>query len=340
MDRKRSFRLGLVVLLLTPLVVLLGFAVYVHVGNAQPQLSEMQTSVSPQVVMPWGEATYYIAFDGYNPKPGAPPQPLPPVDIVFMVDESGSMITTIKDMAAAARTVTQELSKEQPGRIRFSAIRFDTGAEIEVDWTDNPEELSKGLDHIAQSAKAGGNDSREAFNKLDTLMTTTRTGANKVIIFYTDGAIVSCSGCTPMSEDEIREASRKLREELHVDIYSVGLPGGRSDSLMIDVTGDTSHVKDPVDSKDLAAIFSEVKLSVRAGLREGTAVLSHRLDGRHFSTPLRGTNWTLDRSGAINLPIDPVPTTPSTYAHSLVPLSAGLWRVGIEPPRMSLADKE
>jgi hypothetical protein len=340
MDRQRKFRLGLVILLLTPFVVLLGFGIYVQVVNAQPQLGELQTSVSPQVVMPWGEATYYVAFDGYKAQPGVPPAPPPPVDIVFMVDESGSMITTIKDMAAAAHTVNQELSKEQPGRIRFSAIRFDTGAEVEVDWTESSEQLSEGLNQIAQTANGGGNDSREAFSKLEEVLGRSRAGAHKVVIFYTDGVISSCDGCTPMSEEEIVEAAKKLREEERVDIYSVGLPGGRSHSLMIDVTGDSSHVKDPVDSKDFANIFRAVKVSVMPGLHEGTGVLSHRLDGRHFAAPLRGTSWTLNRSGDLNLLVNPVPETPATYAHPLVPLAAGLWRVGVKPPIMNMADKE
>ncbi|HKQ06941.1 MAG TPA: VWA domain-containing protein [Blastocatellia bacterium] len=329
----------MIILLLTPFAVLLGFAVYVYIVNAQPQLGDLQTRVSPQVVMPWGEATYFVAFDGHKPTASAP-APLPPVDIVFMVDESGSMIMTIKDMAAAARTVTQELSKEQPGRIRFSAIRFDTSAQVEVDWTETPEKLAEGLDRIAQTAKGGGNDSRQAFDKLDEVLSQARAGANKVIIFYTDGAIASCNGCIPMSEDEIREAARKLRDEQHVDIYSVGLPGGNSDSLMIDVTGDSSHVKDPVDSKDFANIFRAVKVSVMPGLHEGTGVLSHRLNGKYFSAPLGGTSWTLNRSGDLNLLINPVPEAPATYAHPLVPLAAGLWRVGVEPPTLSLADKE
>jgi len=352
MDRRQRFRWGLIILLLAPFVVLAGFAAYVYLANAQPQLGELRTGVSPQVVMPWGESAYYITYDGYRPPPPSAVTPTPtpaappPVDIAFMVDESGSMISTIGEMAKAARGVAQELAKGRPGRIRFAAIRFDTGAEIETDWTASPAKLYEGLDHIAQTAKAGGNDSAEAFKKLDELLSRARPGATKVVIFYTDGVIADCGPmCRPMSPDEIKEAARKLREEQQVELYSVGLPGIGSDPLMIEVTGDSSHIKDPSNARELASLFAEFKVfeaptpPTLPTSRDSTGQLSHRLDGRHFSAPLQGTNWKLS-SGALNLPIKPVPEAPTTYAHPLVPLSAGLWRVGIEPPRLSFFDKD
>src|SRR4051812_32039937 len=121
MSRKRTFWLGLVILLLTPLLVLSAFALFVYMSNSRPQTGELQTMVSPQVVLPWNEAVYYIEYSGFKPAPTplpvptAMPTPTPvaastpapnpvpspaPIDMVFIVDESSSMTSSIGAMAS------------------------------------------------------------------------------------------------------------------------------------------------------------------------------------------------------------------------------------------------
>src|SRR5689334_6098464 len=217
MDRRRKFWLGLLILLLAPLLVLGVFALYVYVANSQPQTGELRTKISPQVVMPWGEAVYYIEYAGFKPTPTpaavptATPTPTPvaspsPIDMVFIVDESSSMVSSIGEMATAAQTVVQDLANERRGRIRYAAIRFDVLAETETDWTDKPETLIAGLNAIAQSPQARGTDGRVAFIKLEELLNTTRPNADKVVIFYTDGQMYPCPTCA----DEILEQARRL----------------------------------------------------------------------------------------------------------------------------------
>lgn len=358
MDRRKRFWAGLILLLLAPLAVLAAFAAYVYAANARPQAGELQTRVSPQVVMPWGEAVYYFDFAGFKPTPTPPPAPTPTpaptpvptppvIDMVFVVDESSSMTSSIGAMAAAAQSVVQDLARERRGRIRYSAIRFDVTAETQTDWTDSPDQLTQGLGLIAQSAKGGGTDGRVAFSKLEEHLATARPQAEKVVIFYTDGLIYPFPG----TDNEIKEAARQLREEKGVDFYSVGLPYQGSDPIMIEVTGDPDRVFDPLNPAELARMFQEIKVAVAQPSapgsggaaavrtpRDSSGQLSHRLDGRHFATPIENTNWQ-PNSGAINLSIRPVPEGPATYAHPLVPLSAGLWDVGVEPPRLVFFDK-
>ncbi|HWT03523.1 MAG TPA: tubulin-like doman-containing protein [Pyrinomonadaceae bacterium] len=360
MDRRKRFWVGLIALLLAPLLVLAAFAAYVYIANARPQAGELQTRVSPQVVMPWGEAVYYMDYAGFKPTPTPPPSPAATpaptpaptqpssIDMVFVVDESSSMTDSIDEMAAAAQNVVQDLAKERRGRIRYSAIRFDESAETQTDWTDNPDQLSQGLSAIAQSPRGRGTDGRVAFAKLGEQLATARPGADKVVIFYTDGLIASCPTCA----DEIMEAARVMRENQQVNFYSVGLPYRGSDPLMIEVTADPDKVFDPLNPTELARMFQEIKVAIAPSAsagsrgapsgartpRDSSGQLSHRLDGRHFATPLEDTNW-MPGGGAINLPIRPVPQGPTTYAHPLVPLSAGLWDVGVEPPRLVFFDK-
>src|SRR5688572_29036578 len=272
MTRRRRFWLGLIVLLLAPLLVLGAFAVYVYTANSQPQIGELKTKISPQVVMPWSEAVYYMEYAGFKPTPTpapvptATPSPTPtptptpvpspsPIDMVFIVDESSSMISSIGTMANAAQTVVQDLANERRGRIRYAAIRFDVLAQTQTDWTEKPETLVDGLNAVAQNPQARGTDGRVAFMKLEELLITARPNADKVVIFYTDGQIYSCLTCA----DEILEQARKLREGQQVEFYSVGVPYQGSDPLMIEITGDPDRVFDPLNPTALAQMFQELK---------------------------------------------------------------------------------
>ena len=338
-DRKKFLK-GLLILLLAPLVVLALFAAYVYWANSRPQTGQLQARVEPQVILPGGEATYFITFTGEQPKPRATPTT---VDIVFLIDVSGSMTSSLPAMADAAHRVAQELSSEK-GRIRFSLIRFDTEAEVSTPWTEDPEALFAGLKRL--ETFTGENDTRAAFVKLDELLAQSRPEAEKVAVFYTDGVLESCNQnlpntpCPsgPMSNSEMVEKAAELRAE-GVKLFSIGLPGYGSAPLMLEMTGSPSHIFDPVDAADLAVNFRLVARVMAGGLGEG-GQLSHLVDGRHFAAPLEGTSWGVDSRGALNLSVGKLPKLATTYAHPLVPLSSGLWRIGFEPPRLTLSAED
>jgi hypothetical protein len=336
-DRKKFLK-GLLILLLTPVVALLLLAAYVYWANSRPQAGRLQTRVAPQVTLPGQEAAYYITLLGGEEKASAPP---PPVDIAFLIDVSGSMTNSLPAMADAAHKVAQELASEK-GRIRFSLIRFDTEAEVNTPWTEDPEALYSGLKHLQPFTNE--NDTRAAFVKLDGLLAQARPEAKKVVVFYTDGNLEACnkaafgSPCPsgPMTESEMVEKAGELRSA-GVDLYSIGLPGYGSNALMVQMTGASANVFDPVDAKDLAANFRLAAHSM-AGISGEGGQLSHRLDGRHFAAPLEGTSWSVDRNGFLNLSVGKLTkAAETTFAHPLKPLSAGLWRVGVEPPQLLYA---
>jgi von Willebrand factor type A domain-containing protein/tubulin-like protein len=334
----RKYFIGALLLLLTPVLVIAGFAIYVHLANAKPQSAPLQSGVKPEVVFPWQEATYLIDFDGN--KESAKPAPQPPVDIAFLIDVSGSMTSSLGAMASAAHQVAKELADAKPGDTHFALIRFDSEAAINTRWTPDPEKLYEGLHNLG--AFTGDNDTREAFVRLNELLKDARPEAKKVAVFYTDGGLDICSilNCPtgPMSQPEIIRASEELRSG-GVEIYSIGLPSRESPPLMIEMTGSASHVFDPTNTGDLIANFRLLVDDVVAGRGEG-GQLSHKLDGRFFSVPLEGTRWSLDRSGSLNLGIGKLAEAPTKYSHPLVPLSTGLWRVGINPPALIFTDRD
>src|SRR5215204_5491128 len=333
----KQFLKGLLILLLAPVAVLALLAAYVYWSNSRPQAARLQTRVAPQVVLPGSEAAYYMTFTGEEKAPDAQPAN---VDIAFLIDVSGSMTSSLPAMSEAAYKVASELSAEK-GRIRFALIRFDTDAEITAPWTDDAEVLRNGLQSL--DSFTGENDTRKAFVKLSELFDSARPDAKKVAVFYTDGNLEACSTffiCPfgPMTNQEMTDKAAELRAE-GIELFSIGLPAHGSAPLMVEITDSPSHVFDPVDASDLAANFRRAANSLIAGSEDG-GQLSHRVDGRHFSVPLQGTSWAVDRQGSLTLSVGKLPKTTTTYAHPLVPLSAGLWRVGNEPPSLTFAAED
>lgn len=326
----KTYLKGLIVSL-TPLLVFPLLAVYVWVANTRPQEGALTANVSPQVTFTGREAAYYINFNGLAE--GAQPAPPLQIDMALLIDVSGSMTSSLDAMADAARQVTVDLSEANPD-IKFSLTQFSSGAETLVDWTSDPGVLGAGLNRLTKTG--GDNDSRAAFRELDELLARARPEAKKVVLFYTDGVIAACA-CNPMSWPEMEAAGRRLREA-DVEIYSVGLPLTGSDPNMVRVTGSRDHIHDPVDLNDLLANFRLVTGRIQPGAGEGGQV-SHRLDGRHFSAPLEGTPWSIEPSGTLTLGVGKIMKNPDRYAHPLRPLSSGIWRVGVEAPKLVYIDE-
>jgi len=334
---QKQFLKGLLILLLAPIAVLVLLALYVYWSNSRPQTARLQTSVAPQVVLPGGEAAYFMTYTGEEKGPAAKPTT---VDIAFLIDVSGSMTSSLPAMSDAAYKVARELSTEK-GRTRFALIRFDSDAEIVTPWTDDAEVLRAGLQQLRHFT--GENDTRAAFAKLSELLAGARPDAKRAAVFYTDGVLEACNSfliCPfgPMTNEQMIEKAAELRAD-GIELFSIGLPGYGSAPLMVEMTNSPSHVFDPVDASDLAANFRRAANSMISGSEEG-GQLSHQIDGRHFSVPLQDTSWSVDRKGALSLGIGKLPKTATTYAHPLVPLSAGLWRVGIDAPNLTFAAQD
>ncbi len=336
MDRT-AFRRGLATLIIVPLLVLSALAAFVWVSNAMPQSGAVAYAVKPAVTFVGRQSVYEISVDGVTEEDA---QPEPPIDMVFLIDVSGSMSSSLGAMAEAARSVTGDLSHNRPDT-QFALVGFDSKAETLTDWTLDPSMLYQGLQ--ALKPYTGENDTRAAFAELDGLLARARPNSRKVVVFYTDGGLEFCNLAVcglrgPMTQAEMVVAAQALRDK-RVDIYAVGLPGHSSDSLMRQITGASNRVIDPTDTRDLLASFRLLTNDVVGFDGEG-ASLVHLLDGRHFAAPIGGTAWGVDRNGNLVRHIGALPKAPMVFRHAVVPLSAGLWKVGLEPPALVFADSE
>lgn len=334
--RRSSWWLGTLLLLGLPAAAVAALAVYVYVVNARPQADPLVVRVRPQIAFPWQEAHFLVTVNG-EPKPAAqkPPESL---DIAFLVDVSGSMTESIPTMANAVREMARELAASKGNSVRFALVRFDTEGEILVPWTNDVNVLDRGLGALVPLG--GNNDPREVFKRIDELAATARS-SKRAMVFYTDGYIsTKCQWgflCgEDMSYSEAADAAEPVREA-GIDLFCVGRPGGAIHPVMLEITGSSGRIFLPTDIQDLAANFSALTDAVARRSHAGTQ-LSHPIDGRHFRTPLEGTAWMREPAGTLRLDIGRLPRTPTTFGHPLLPLHAGLWRVGSEPLRLTYAD--
>ncbi len=326
-DRQRFIR-GLILLLLAPVLVLLALALFVVVANRLPQSAALKTDVWPSVVMPWGQSAYNITFTGQ--KSQVQPVQNKPVEMLFVMDVSGSMAPLLKYVSDIAHDLARQLEAQKPGQIRFALMQFGDNSRVLTQWTAKPSEFHEGLDKMDRSG-GSGTSVGDTFKSIDGLIKQSRSGASKVIVLFTDGQW----GGDRTRQKIDAEALRKLG----VDIYCVGVPGAGADPFMVEITGKTDRIYNPSDARDLARQFLQLAQDAVAGFTRG-AQITHRIDGRHFSAPLNGTNWTVERGGTLGLLIGKVPEQQTQYAHPLVPLSAGLWNVGVEPPVLTFAEHD
>jgi hypothetical protein len=323
---RSSFWKGFAILILAPTLVLVALAGIVHGVNAFEKGGHLSTMVSPQVVLPGGNATFFITFDGNSDK--AAPKPRKPLDIAFLIDISGSMRESLPFMAEAAAQAAREMHAALGDRVRFALIKFDSASKVLTDWTQDPNQLIHALQDW--TPMADGTDPSTALEDLGGLMKHGRPGARTAGIFYTDG-LFQCVKCLIFhdSTDSIVKTATQLREA-GVEFYDVGLPGTDAPPVMLEITGDRAHIFQPTDMSEMARSFLDVAMAVSDVVGNGS-VLTHRIDGRYFEAPLRGTPWQLDTHGRLRLELGALPSVPSTFTHPLRPTAAGLWRIGVEP---------
>ncbi len=312
------------------MLVLAVLAAWVLGANALPQPGMVAVGVSPAVTFQGSPATVDITFRGV---PQQAQTATVPVDMVLLVDVSGSVQAWQADLAAAAQTVAADIARARPDT-RFALIAFDSNAATLADWTNEPQGLGDGFGRIA--TMTGATDPRRAFEELDSLLSRARPSAQRSIVFFTDGVLDSCGGCPqPMSRPEMVEQAERLRRG-GLAIYSVGVPGYPSDPLMREITGASARVFDPTSLGDLTASFRSVANEI-VGLAGRGATLTHRIDGRSFDAPIAGTAWSLDPTGNLVRRVGVLPKAEVSYRHPVVPLHAGLWTIDVEPPAFVFA---
>jgi len=323
----KTFIIGFLILTLTPILVIGGFAAYTYLSNASPQSGLIQYSVEPQIVFTGEPVNYNIHFSGDKaPRPEG--KPMPPLDMIFVIDVSGSMHSSLPDMKNAARTVARELVNAYPsGHIRFSLTQFHDSSEIKSAWTPDPNVLYTGLNNL--DLMSGNNGTDLAFPPIHQLFNQGRSNATKAVVFYTDGHIGV--------DDSIIKKAEILRKQ-GVQIFSISPPGYDSEA-MFHITGEWERVLEPLDLKDQVKKFRKVA-DIIIGLYGYNAGLTHHLDTENFFTPIEGTEWSKNDAGYLQRDIGYLSFKSLDFNQTLIPQTIGQWTVGLAAPEIAFINSQ
>lgn len=323
----KKFLTGLLVCLAAPSVVVLACYLTALGLNQRPSSGPLHTGTSSNLVLPWQELAFRYDFDGSNLKKVEPS----PVDLVFLIDVSGSMSESIPQMAAAANQLTEALSLTAPGLVRYGVIRFDTEAHIDVPFTSNTSAIARGLEQLP--AFTGGNDPEEMYAALEEMDTSARTGARKIGVFYSDGYL-----CTneEMLEEETVAKAREFRDK-GWELFAVTVPGIEFSALLTQITGTSTKIFQPGNERDLSRNFGFLGQAIidSAGNQPRFAT---SFDGRHFDVPLESSPWQKESDDMIARHLPFLPYSQVVLGHGLAPKRAGLWSIGERPSRLDYLD--
>jgi hypothetical protein len=317
--------LGILVMLLVPALLIAGLWGYAGMVNARAASAPLSCQVS-QTLM-FGEPSFDFTARFIAPSGKAAPQQL---DMVVLVDVSGSMTSSLPHIATAVNSLAGQLLDSGNGNVRLSLVRFDVRAFIETNWTDDREVVAQGLRKLAMID--GANDTREAFARLRELLNTSRPGARKMAVFFTDGELVVEPNVMPWTEME--SEAKALRTGPHaLRVFAIGLPGSLNTGMK-HITGDEKHLLN-------TSGLSDFSLQLRNIALQELSVFAR--DAR-LQVPLHGTGFAPSSALAAWQAGDGESLVNSTWTliaganAERLPLRAtsiGLWPLGNDGARLS-----
>lgn len=185
-----------------------------------------------------------------------------PVDIVLILDKSGSMTgVPLTEMKTAAKTFIDIIDESTDGGLNgligngsnIGIVSFSTDATKDVGLTTNTNTLKNAIDLIT----AGGNTNHaDAFKKAIELFNPLSQN-NKVVIMFTDGT-------TTIGTDPLIDA--ELAKSMGITIYCIGLTGANG----VDVTALNSWASAPISThvsiapnpEDLVGLFEDLASNI------------------------------------------------------------------------------
>ncbi|MGY8961564.1 MAG: marine proteobacterial sortase target protein, partial [Alphaproteobacteria bacterium] len=183
--------------------------------------------------------------------PAAPTQPVPPRDIIFVLDRSGSMGGT--SIRQAQQALTMALKRLRPVD-RFDIIRFSSGHDSlfnDLRYA-SPENIRHAQRMIQSTNAEGGTNMAPALDQA--LSTIGREGVLKQVVFLTDGAVGN-------ENDLVRIIEQKLGDDR---LFTVGIGSAPNSYFMrraaqmgrgsFTFIGDQSEV-----AKQMTALFEKLE---------------------------------------------------------------------------------
>lgn len=190
-----------------------------------------------------------------------------PIEVVLVLDISGSMGRELPIMQKAAIDLTQKLPREA----RFTMIVFNNAINVLQDSTDDRNRLANAIGAIPQFFQQGGGTCLydATFKGLETLALSGNRGRRAVVVF-TDGveqkSASDRSACSVKTIGDVLQLA--TNKDFRVPIYTIGFRGAPNDPLdeaglrsMAESTGGIVSI-----GGDLTILFNDINNAFEAQL--------------------------------------------------------------------------
>ncbi|MBY0753923.1 VWA domain-containing protein [Clostridium sardiniense] len=154
---------------------------------------------------------------------GTPRTKTVPVDIVMIMDRSGSMENDMRDLKNAMRRFTSSILDEEKGvkDSRISVIGFSGSASVLHDFSNNAENINRKISDA--ELLWSGTNAQAAWLKAYDQLAKARQGANKYVLFFTDGLPNKTSSGRDAVESAVSAYNSVVEKYNGINAYSIGL---------------------------------------------------------------------------------------------------------------------
>ncbi|MBS6041945.1 MAG: VWA domain-containing protein [Clostridium baratii] len=159
---------------------------------------------------------------------GTPTTKTVPVDIVMIMDTSGSMEDDMKELKTAMKSFTTDILNKQTGvkDSQISVIEFASKANVIHKFSDDAKSINR---VISNTEDGGATNAEDAWKKTDNQLAKARTNANKYVLFFTDGLPNRTIDGEGDAVERAIEAYNTTVKNHSVKAYSIGLMRNVSD---------------------------------------------------------------------------------------------------------------
>lgn len=155
-----------------------------------------------------------------------------PVDMVLVLDQSGSMKESFENVTrqAAMKTAVKDfVNKIDPnGGHRVSVVTFGSDAATLIEWTDADEtgksNLIDKIEKLPESPKGATNVAAGMHNAAS-LLTSVKEGSQKVVIVFTDGVPTTSNEFSTSVADNAIEVAKGMKDA-GAKVYTIGIFDG------------------------------------------------------------------------------------------------------------------
>lgn len=321
----RQLLAGVLLLLALPALAVAGLWGYAGWRNQQAGAGDLACGLSASLVFGSSDVEAHCRFTA--PAGTAQAQP---IDMVILVDVSGSMQSSLPAIGEAIRSLSRHLLDGGEGRVQIAVVRFDEPAVIDVRWTTDFGVVDSGL--TALKLMKGNNDTREAFVRLRELMDSARPNSRKLAVFFTDGQLDVEPNV--MTWAEMEAAARDLREgRNHLRFYALGLPGSL-DGNMERITGTTANLLRSTGVGDFARQLHEVAYQELPVFASG-AEFNVPVHGAAFELRSGPAEWSIGAQGSLTQKDITLLAGANWARMPLKTTSIGLWSLGDDKARLT-----